>query len=67
MPRHPNPKSEVFLSHSSRDRAFVLRLAQILKRTKYGIGTAPPTLSPRSNGMMTSVRLSLDVIGSLSC
>jgi hypothetical protein len=32
MPRSPASKREVFLSHSSRDREFVVRLTRVLKR-----------------------------------
>jgi hypothetical protein len=34
MPRSPASKREVFLSHSSGDRQFVIRLARVLKRHK---------------------------------
>jgi hypothetical protein len=34
MPRSPAPKREVFLSHSGRDRNFVMRLARVLKTHK---------------------------------
>ena len=32
MPRSPGSKKEVFLSHSGKDRKFVVRLACMLKR-----------------------------------
>ena len=34
MPVSPTAKREVFLSHSSQDREFVVRLARVLKRHK---------------------------------
>ncbi len=34
MPRSPLSKREVFLSHSSQDREFVMGLARVLKRAK---------------------------------
>ena len=34
MPRSAVPKREVFLSHSGRDRGFVVRLARVLKTHK---------------------------------